>query len=257
MSYTVIHEIKTATVETAGYGYCMKAIFDAIKASIIGAGGTVAETVNTESATVYNITWVINGRYKVQFYNSSATVYQWNYFGADGTVYRNTSAASMLTNSATSFSFFYHIYLGTSTMEYVISGAGGTVTGWVKNTIQAIMTTYTDSNGNTMPLIQSQSNSSNGYYLGLARADQNGCIRFPTSFYKDASTSVSVSAAAGSETDAMKMDAWLVPYTTSDNGTMDAYYFGKAMTDSYVFVEILDGNGALYLVCNQKYLKIG
>ena len=29
------------------------------------------------------------------------------------------------------------------------------------------------------------------------------------------------------------------------------------MTDSYVFVEILDENGALYLVCNQKYLKIG
>ena len=257
MSYSVIHEIKTATVETAGYGYCMKAIFDAIKASIIGAGGAVAETVNTESATVYNITWVINGRYKIQFYNSGATVYQWNYFGAGGTVYRNTSAASMLTNSATSFSFFYHIYLGTGTMEYVISGAGATVTGWVKNTIQAIMTTYTDSNGNTVPLIQSQSNSSNGYYLGLARADQNGCIRFPTSFYKDASTSISVSAATGSETDAMKMDAWLVPYTTSDNGTMDAYYFGKAMTDSYVFVEVLDGGGALFLACSQKYLKIG
>ena len=257
MSYTVIHEIKTATVETAGYGYCMKAIFDAIKASIIGAGGTVAETVNTESATVYNITWVINGRYKVQFYNSSATVYQWNYFGADGTVYRNTNAASMLTNSATSFSFFYHIYLGTSTMEYVISGAGGTVTGWVKNTIQAIMTTYTDSSGNTMPLIQSQSNGSNGYYLGLARAEQNGCVRFPTSFYKNASTSISVSAASGSETDEMKMDAWLVPYTTSDNGLMDAYFFGKSISDGNIFLEILDRNGALYLVSNQRYLKIG
>ncbi len=257
MSYSIIHEIKTATVETAGYGYCMKAIFDAIKASIIDAGGTVAETVNTESATVYNITWVINGRYKVQFYNSGATVYQWNYFGADGTAYRNTSTGSMLTNTATDFSFFYHIYLGTSTLEYVISGAGATVTGWVKNTLQAIMTTYTDSNGDTAPLIQSQSNGSNGYYLGLSRAEQNGCIRFPTSFYKDANTAINVSAAAGSETDEMKMDAWLVPYTTSDNGTMDAYFFGKSMSDDYVFLEILDGNGALYLVRNQRYLKIG
>ncbi len=257
MSYLIIHEIKTATVQTAGYGYCMKAIFDAIKASITAAGGTVAETVNTESATVYNITWVINSQYKIQFYNSGATVYQWNYFGADGTAYRNTSLGSMLTNTATEFSFFYHIYLGTSTLEYVISGAGSTVTGWVKNTLQAIMTTYTDSNGNTSPLIQSQSNGSNGYYLGLARADQNACLRFPTSFYKDANTYINVSAAAGSETDEMKMNAWMVPYTTSDNGTMDAYYFGKTMCDGYVFLEVLDGSGALYLVCNQRYLKIG
>ena len=105
MSYSIIHEIKTATVETAGYGYCLKAILNAIKQSITDAGGTVAETVNTESATVYNVTWVINGKYKVQFYNSSATVYQWNYFGADGAAYRNTSASNMLTNTETSFSF--------------------------------------------------------------------------------------------------------------------------------------------------------
>ena len=37
MSYSIIHEIKTATVETAGYGYCMKAIFEAIKTSITEA----------------------------------------------------------------------------------------------------------------------------------------------------------------------------------------------------------------------------
>lgn len=257
MSFSVIHEIKTATVEAAGYGYCMKAIFEAIKASITDAGGTIVETVNTESATVYNITWVINGQYKVQFYNSGATVYQWNYFGADGTTYRNTNQGSMLTNSATSFTFFYHIYLGTDTLEYVISGAGSTVNGWVKNTIQAIVTTYTDSNGNAMPVIESQANGSNGYYLGLARADQNACLRFPTSFYKNASTAINVSAATGSETDEMKMDAWLVPYTTSDNGTMDAYYFGKSISDGYIFLEILDENGALYLVSNQRYLKIG
>lgn len=257
MSFSVIHEIKTATVQTAGYGYCMKAIFEAIKASITDAGGTIVETVNTESATVYNITWIINGQYKIQFYNNGATVYQWNYFGADGTTYRNTNQGSMLTNSATSFTFFYHIYLGTSTFEYVISGAGSTVTGWTKNTIEAIMTTYTDSNGDTKPLIQSQSNGSNIYYLGLARADQNGCVRFPTSFYKNASASINVSAATGSETDAMDMNAWLVPYTTSDNGTMDAYFFGKSMGDNYIFLEILDTDGALHLVCNQKYLKIG
>lgn len=257
MSYMIIHEIKTATVETAGYGYCMKAIFDAIKTSITEAGGTIAETINTESATVYNITWVINGLYKVQFYNSNATVYQWNYFGAAGTEYRNTNTSNMLTNTATSFTFFYHIYLGTCSMEYVISGAGSTVTGWVKNTIEAIMTTYTDSNGDTMPLIQSQSNGSNGYYLGLARAEQNGCVRFPTSFYKNASAYINVSAATGSETDEMKMDAWLVPYTTSDNGSMDTYFFGKSMSDDYVFLEILDENGALFLVRNQRYLKIG
>lgn len=170
MSYTIIHEIKTATVETAGYGYCMKAIFDAIKTSITEAGGTVAETINTESATVYNITWVINGLYKVQFYNSNATVYQWNFFGAAGTEYRNTNTSNMLTNTATSFTFFYHIYLGTSSMEYVISGAGSTVTGWVKNTIEAIMTTYTDSNGDIMPLIQSQSNGSSAKPVILALA---------------------------------------------------------------------------------------
>lgn len=257
MSFSVIHEIRTATVETAGYGYCLKAILDAVKASIVDAGGTVAETVNTESATVYNATWVINGLYKVQFYNSGATAYQWNYFGADGTEYRNTSLANMLTNSATSFSFFYHIYLGSSTLEYVISGAGATVTGWAKNTLQAIMTTYTDSNGDTLPLIESQANGSNGYYLGLARAEANGCVRFPTTFYKSASASITVSAASGSETDAMKMDAWLVPYTTSDNGTMDAYFFGKAMSDDYIFLEILDAAGALFLVRNQRYLKIG
>ena len=257
MSYSIIHEIKTAEVQTAGYGYCMKAIFEAIKASIIEAGGTVEETVNTETATVYNITWVINGLYKVQFYNSNATVYQWNYFGASGTEYRNTNATNMLTNSATRFSFFYHIYLGTSALDYVISGAGSTVTGWTKNTIEAIVTTYTDSNGNTGPLIQSQSNNANTYYIGLTRVDANGCLRFPTSFYKSASASVSLSAAAGSETDSMMMNAWLVPYSTSDNGRMNGYYFGKTMTDSYVFVEVLDGDGALYLVSNQKYLKIG
>lgn len=257
MSYSIIHEIKTATVETAGYGYCMKAIFNAIKASIAEAGGTVAETVNTDSATVYNITWVINSRYKVQFYNSGATVYQWNYFGADGTTYRNTNSTNMLTNTAISFTFFYHLYLGSDALEYVISGAGSTVTGWVKNTIQAIITTYTDSNGDTMPLIESQSNGSNGYYLGLARADQNACVRFPTSFYKNASTSISVSAASGSETDEMKMNAWLVPYTTSDNGLMDAYFYGKSISDGNIFLEILDGTGALYLVSNQRYLKIG
>ena len=257
MSFSVIHEIKTATVETAGYGYCLKAILDTVKASIIDAGGTVTETVNTESATVYNVTWVINGQYKIQFYNSGATVYQWNYFGADGTTYRNTSLANMLSNTATSFSFFYHIYLGTSTLEYVISGAGATVTGWAKNTLQAIMTTYTDSNGDTLPLIESQANGSGIYYLGLARAEANGCVRFPTTFYKSASASITLSAASGSETDDMKLNAWLVPYTTSDNGTMDAYFFGKSMSDDYIFLEILDAAGALYLARNQRYLKIG
>ena len=257
MSYSIIHEIKTATVETAGYGCCLKAILNAIKQSITDAGGTVVETVNTDSDTVYNVTWVINGKYKIQFYNSGATMYQWNYLGAAGTEYRNTSLASMLTNTATSFSFFYHIYLGSSTLEYVISGAGATVTGWTKNTLEAIMTTYTDSNGDTMPLVQSQANGSNTYYIGLARAEQNGCVRFPTTFYKSASASITVSAAAGSETDEMKMNAWMVPYTTSDNGTTDAYFFGKSMSDDNVFLEILDGNGALYLVRNQRYLKIG
>ena len=257
MSYAIIHEIKTATVETAGYGYCMKAIWNAVKASIEDAGGTVVETVNTDSATVYNVTWVINGKYKIQFYNSGATVYQWNYLGVDGTVYRNTSLNSMLSNTAISFSFFYHIYLGSSSLEYIISGAGATVTGWAKNTIQAIMTTYTDSNGDTQPLVESQANGSNNYYLGLARAEQNACVRFPTAFYKNASTTISVTAASGSETDEMKMNAWLVPFTTSDNGTMDAYFFGKAMTDDNIFLEILDAAGVLYLVRNQRYLKIG
>ena len=119
------------------------------------------------------------------------------------------------------------------------------------------MTTYTNASGNTAPLIQAQSNGSGIYYTGLVKSEANGCLRFPTTFYKTASTTVTLSAATGTETDSMMMDAWLVPYTASDNGKMDGYYFGKSMTAAGCLLEVLDGDGALYLVNNQVYLKIG
>ncbi len=258
MSYCAIHEIKSVTVETAGYGYTEKAICVGIKASLTAAGCAVAETLNAESATEYNVTWIIDNRYKLDLYNSGATGWMRVYLGVNATESRSVSVGDFA-YSALSFTYWFHLYIGSGAFVFAISGATDTVAGYSKSGIFGAVTTYTDEGGNTVPLVYLASSTSKQYFFSQRiRANNNCGVQFPTSgFYKDASVAVSVSAAGGAPTDIYGLNIWLIPYTTSDNGRMDAYFKGPPVTDSYVFAELMDTNGALYLTCNGSYWKVG
>lgn len=264
MSTIIIHKTEAATFATTNYGDRMKAYMNWIKTQLTAEGATVAETVISDTASVYDVMWIINNRYKIEYKNTNANVTAYLYHSPADADYGHASLirenyASILTNSGTAGVFSVNIYLGVHSLVLEIQGIN---TGWNNaRVVSAVFSPYTLQGTQTTGLALHTVIGNNSYtrrYYGISQDDplrESGTSNYSLKWwFPDISGGVELAYTSLTPAD----DARIVPKLNPAYYNSDPIH---VMTDLYCGptigygLEVEDQN-SLYLAYGSKWIRI-